>query len=615
MGSEDARTENRPPLPAVFAVVALTIASIGLSARHRITGPDFHRGIQEDELISVQNYTWAGVNSDGTRHQIDRLSDLRDLKAPAPSQLAIGLYASLGRWPEPNNHVVHSLLLNGTLPLVQDRDIGLRLPALMGAVGFAFGVALVCWRCRWHSMAILAGLLAFWHPYVVAYSQEARGYSLMLLLLVAFLLACHRLAGNPASIVTGSALVLIAVAIVENTVNMAVDWVAPCYLLLIAFPRLFDSAATAPASNDSRRKPLLIQGLCIALAGFVFLVDRLPYVYSSSQQYGLPFRTAKEFFELLANSLHYLFSSPALVIFGLLGCAGAALALREKPSRGFVALSCVAVLATVFHFAAARRFAYERNLGFWILPVLLGYACLGQRVINLPRKPWQRLAVGTAVYLGSIAFLLPGVRARVTDSNYESFRDRIHELPSQGETPSVALLGNRVPAPIQLDFPANWLNVLPAGTKPGGNVDLLLVEKGVRVPLGLGSESASQNVPPPDWPQAETLVREEAFSIVRLPCRVAPASAQPPARAILLWYPSFEAVSVSPAAVEDFLAKNKIAYHEIITRYQAKLEVFGQLKCVVAAGTTAGETRRIHETLIEAGRRFGGEALLLVPRE
>ena len=223
-----------PGRRAMLAVVGSTIVILGVSVYHRSHQQSFYRGLETDELITLQNYTWAGVKSDGTRRDLERLSDIQQLGCPSAKKLIIGVYCSLGRWAEPNNHVIYSLISNVALSLFERKDIALRVPALLAALAFAFGVAVVCWRCKWYATTVAAGTMAFWHPYIVEYSQTARGYTLMLFLVVLFLIGCQKAVKNPASISASFALVLISVFIFQNTVNMAADWVIPCYILLIA---------------------------------------------------------------------------------------------------------------------------------------------------------------------------------------------------------------------------------------------------------------------------------------------------------------------------------------------------------------------------------------------
>jgi hypothetical protein len=590
------------------AVLGVTLLLLAVSACYRAGQADFYRGLKTDELITLQNYTWAGVNGDGTRHELARLTDIDGLPRPSSRELLIGLYCSLGRWPEPNNHVMHSLLLNATLATMHQRDLALRLPALLAAVAYAFALAIVCWHCRWYAMCPLIGVLTFWLPYVVTYSQEARGYTLMLLLVVLFLIACELVTRNPTSILFGSCLVLLSVFTFQNLVNMVVDWVIPCFVLLTVAPSLFVPSPTTEQTK-LRRRSLLIQFLCIGLVGFVFFMDRLPYVYSSSQQYGLVFRKISEFVDLFWASLRFLFPAASLAVLALLGVAGLGLAWRERPGRGYVALSTVAVLATLVHFAASRRFAYERNLGFWLVPVLIGYACLGQRLIAWPRTGGRRVAVGVFVYIGTLTCLVMGLQTPVTDASYEVFRTRIHELPEQSEIPSLALLGSGVPEPIRLDFPKRWSEAV-VSAEPGEHADLLLVEKFIPLPLWTARRAGAV----PDWPGAELLVQEGWYSILRLPCIVVRPGTNS-STGIVLWYPSFEAVAVSPDNVLRYLNERKLVYHSISTRYQTKLEVFGRLTVVVAAGVTPDQTQEVLAACREGQRRFGGSIIVLSPRE
>ncbi len=108
---------------------------------------------------------------------------------------------------------------------------------------------------------------------------------------------------------------------------MAVDWVLPAYLLFIAVPGLFgprDSAVDAAV----QRKNLVIQLLVVGLVAATFFMDRLPYLFSSMRQYGVPFRDVAEFPRLALGHLRYLFPTTAWAAFALLGCLGIAEAWR-----------------------------------------------------------------------------------------------------------------------------------------------------------------------------------------------------------------------------------------------------------------------------------------------
>ncbi len=195
-----------PPCRGAKAVMAVITVLLGAAAYDRYYQPSFRRGLDIDELITLQNYTWAGVNGDGSRHRLERLGDVERLGTPSAMRLLIGTYCSLGRWAEPNNHVAYSLLSDVALALTGPKVVAFRLPALIAAAAFALAVAAICWRCRWYATALPTALIAFYHPYVVVFSQSARGYTLMNLLVAASLVAAERALAAPASIAAGAGL-------------------------------------------------------------------------------------------------------------------------------------------------------------------------------------------------------------------------------------------------------------------------------------------------------------------------------------------------------------------------------------------------------------------------
>ena len=208
-----------------------------------------------------------------------------------------------------------------------------------------------------------------------------------------------------------------------------------------------------------------------------------------------------------------------------------------------MALSGCAVLATLLHFAATKRFAYERKLGYGLVPALLGYACLGQRLIAWPR----RVATSggrDAVLLGTIVLMVPGLRGPVTDRAYEAFGPE--STNSRSRRPSsagAARPGDGRTDP--LDFPTGWSDAVILAT-PDTAVDLLLVEKNALF-LWPRSENRPASRAAPGLANAAFVVQEGVYRIVRLPCRVeGPRTGPSEERAAALWYPAFNAVAVSP---------------------------------------------------------------------
>lgn len=579
--------------------------------------PDFQRGLHVDEFRTLQNYTWAGINDDGTRRSLDRLSDIEGLGTPSPRRFLMGIYCSLGRWPEPNNHIIYSALTNVSLAMCNNKIVAFRLPALVCAGAFALAVALVCWRCGWRTMAPATGAIAFWNPYVVHYAQEARGYTVMLSLVMCFLLAAERALRKPRALIPAWLLVILSILLVQNTVNMIIDWVGPCFLMMLIFPGIFDGATTNGRRCGRRRKLLLNQIFCVGCVVVVFFMDRLPYVYTSTQQYGYRVTSPAEFFARLTDVLRFLFPSTPWVGFLILGAVGGMLALRERPGRGYVALSAAAILVTLIHFAAAQRFTYVRNNGYWLIPVLLGYGCLGQRACDAIRKTWSAAAGKAILYGVSVVLAASVMRVSIVDEDYELFRGKVHAL-STTPTPALALYSvysDGVGREIQLDCPENWLHNQPELPETSA-LDLILVRRQPNAIFQPKGDRPGPWKPSSDWPNAEVMVQQGPYSVTRLPCRVArnwPESPTP--TTIALWYPSFESVSLSPERVLEILKQNQLRYYELNARYQAKMEVFGRLACIAVLASTEEESRRLRNVLEEGQKRFGGEVVVLLPHD
>jgi hypothetical protein len=87
----------------------------------------------------------------------------------------------------PNNHVLHTILvklvysMGGDVQAVPPREALLRLPALLAGLAVPFALA---WPIRRSDplLALVIAILTMLHPWLVAFSVEARGYSLLLLL-------------------------------------------------------------------------------------------------------------------------------------------------------------------------------------------------------------------------------------------------------------------------------------------------------------------------------------------------------------------------------------------------------------------------------------------------
>ncbi len=158
------------------------------------------RPLVTDEIQTVINHTWAGIRPSGEQMELNRVSDFYGLPSPTPRQLLMGVYCAAGRWIEPNNHIINSLLTNFSLGFKRD-ELTTRLPALLGGLTFAIAFFWLCASVlKWSWAAPLVALWAWYCPYVLIYSQTARGYSWMLAIQVLMIIQAYRFTRRPTSI-------------------------------------------------------------------------------------------------------------------------------------------------------------------------------------------------------------------------------------------------------------------------------------------------------------------------------------------------------------------------------------------------------------------------------
>ena len=553
--------------PKPWKVMLLALIAVVFVGAVKFRSDDFHRPLGEDELITLRVYTGAGTNGDGTPRDLSRREQLQNLLPLSPTELALGAYASLGRWAEPNNHVVHSAAVNPFIGRIQPIETAVRLPALLAAMAFALALAWLCVVTGRGWGAPVAAALAMVWPYVSWYSMESRGYALMMLLCVLFVLAARWLLARPGSILAGASLTAVSALTVMNLVNLSADWIAPGFLLIFLFPRWIQPDI---ADIKAVRKSLVIVGLATAAILGVFLMDRLPYLVSAMNQYGVPYSGAAGYAAQVVDAEEYLFPTMMWKCSGIAGLIGAIAAAYHRASRGLVALGFGSLVASAIHFAVAGKFPYLRNFGYLLVPMLFGFAVLADFAIGrLPRVTWRWIAL-----VSLTRFITAIVQVELTanpDPNYAHFTQTMSEVTVDG-TPGRVIVERGVMKSLDLYFPQTWEPVeTPFPTT--GTVDLIRVTK-------TGDEYSFQ---------------QQRFNI----------SDTGPA-AWVVWHPPFAVTAVSPDAVLTELkqagAMTAIPYH---SRYQAKLSILSRVTVILAEGSDEDALRAI-------AAKHGGAVVRLV---
>jgi hypothetical protein len=596
-----------------FTMAGCALLVVAVCA-HRAMGPEFVRVIETDELITLQNYTWAGVNPDGSRRELRSVADILQLPRCTPRQFLIGCWCSVGRWTEPNNHIAHSLLVNVSLACCPNTLFAMRLPALVAAGLLALVLAGLCCQLNWTAAAPLAAALALLHPYVVEYSQQSRGYALVLLLAALMCLLLVRLARRPGSTLASLLMTASAIALCATMVNLIVDWVLPFYATAYVAAYAAPQGGSPPPAGAALRRQLNRQLVVVGSVVAAFVCDRLPYLYSSATQYGTPIASVAEGPAALAGLLAYLFPTLPLQLLLLVSASGMVLSCRQAYPRMVMAALLASLVLSAVHFVAALRLPYARGAGYLLLPVFLGAAAVTASAAHAARTARARGLSVASCYLLAIASLGWSQPAMIGDPAVREAAGIAAAQPPPIHEGDLLLLGYGVSEPLLL-----YLRGPPGGA--GRERDLpqqvIVVEK-TPFPLRF------QNDPAPHgdtlfahWPGTASaaigMYRLSRVSAVPRPLDPDDLLTEP---ALVVWFPPLEEVATSPQRVLSALRRSGIPFYEVNERYQAKMDIFSRLKCVVmpvrpgepsdAGGGWPGQFAALRQ-------RFGGRAIVLRP--
>lgn len=585
-----------------------------------LTRPDLQRPFEWDELSTLRYFTWAGVQGDGEPRDLSRLEDIRALERPALREMLIGLYCSVGRWPEPGNHVVNSLLADLALVVFSPPELAIRMPAVLGALVFGF---LLFWLwdrvLLWKRTSLLALMLALSSPFVWSFSRMGRGYTWMLALQVLLLILLLRFAERPRSIWLGSLAVLVSTLSFMNVLTTALYWLMPVYLgFLLVTPDSRGHSGSLHEPYRSRfRRGLVIQLLCLGALGTLFVLDRLPYIYSTSIQAGNAFGSLSGMTGLLGNIFHSLFPTPAWKLVAAVGLAGFLLTPRHSAQRTLAWVGLMAVGLQVTDFLIAGRVPVSRVCALVLPMILLSISGLLERLLRALGPGRARQSVWGLALLATLALVGLTPHTSLEDATATRFMQRLDELPERQDVATVVLRERHVPMPVTLYYPDDWQPVEETVAATGPTRLLLVLRddgsSAEAVALS-GRDFERQLWQPDEWPAHEIAAVGERFRALEILGTTSKLSSTlHPDRALVLWYPAYPSVTVSPRRVLDHLAAHEIRFLPIGIRYQAKLEVFGRLGVVALPADSPAEFDRVRRAVENGLVELGGDAVMFIP--
>jgi hypothetical protein len=575
-------------------VIAVLLALGG----YRLQSPDLCRPFEVDELLTVRYDTWVSVQPSGEQRYLNHIEDYYALEPPEASQLGMGLLCSMTRWPEPNNHVLNSLLINASVALGRRDERWARVPAVLGAVIFAGALYFLCDSfLGWRTAAPLAALWAWFTPYVVHWSQTARGYSWMLALQVLLILLAYCATRTGRSVTLGVIVVALAVFSLMNVVSMAVDWLVPYFLALFFFRPTPQAATEAPTSRSDGawRTYVLVQGLCVAGMGSIFFLDRFASLYSSAQQYGLRFHSTGEFFQLAYQIFDELFPGFWAKAFAVLGVIGV-VALAAKRQFPFLAALIVLVLVVnVLHVALTRTFPYARAAGHWVPFTLIGMAYLAELIIRTYESNVSKvLMVGTFVVL-TLPTIVSSEEKSLEDPGLSQCLKLAEKVKVPPDCHCYLPIRTGTDYILSMYCPRDWRRVDVVA--PGMKLEVIFVDE--------------------EHPPVEALPGLGRERFYHLMCYSGETKSlghggDVPPNAWVFWYPEFTRLGLNAKAQHAYVTDSGLLALPQHARYQVKFAISSHLQCYLFIPGREAEARDIAEVVREGLRRFGGRAVVFV---
>ena len=541
------------------------------SGYQRYTNRYFERPLEEDERITLQEYTWAGIQADGNRNELRTHQQIASVTGLSLRRFLLGCWVSVGRWTEPNNHIVHSLMVNPSLLLTRNSLRAIRIPALLSAIAFSVCCAAWCIKSGWILSAPLATIISFYHPYIVKYSQTSRGYCLMLFLcLLTLMLSYTMVKSTPKKVLWIAATTMTAsmIALFLTIVSMIVDWIVP-----ISIAMGVDILKNQKLNKEARAmhlSRLVTPFLFVGYTVFLFACDRLPQLVSSAAQYGVPFQGWKGFLNVLSNFSNYLAPTTGWSILFAMGLFGLFLMMRSDRNRLtswiFIAVSVVSLC----HFVATRKFPYERNMGYLLIPVIFGFAQTFSSLFQWTRSSLDRICLyvcGGVLVLFSIG---PSGWTKEDNSTYTEMR----ALLRNGEVSSgdLILVGRGA---TELSLFLNWQE-----NKNPEQKRLWILQLRKFASLFQGPDQGVV-----DRVTGE-LLGEPTFRNASFDCWMKEIKEVPDAQStkgpkIAVWSIPMEIVTVSPDPILKQLRQSNLIFFGVNKRYQAKMSIYSRLDQVV----------------------------------
>jgi hypothetical protein len=402
-----------------------------------------------------------------------------------------------------------------------------------------------------------------------------------------------------------------AMASLANIVTSAVLWIAPAYAaVLMVKPDVVDS------DRRDWRRNLTIQMLAVGAVGFIFLVDRLPAVFSSTQQYGTGVSSLRESLAGLINFLRFLFPVPIWSAVAAIGAVGLAAMSWQSGLRWLAAIGLAVVAVDGAYLLQVARLPYPRVMFHLIPVVLLG---VGYAITRLS----DRAGAGS-VWPGAVATLVALMVVRLAQPVHAAYDDQMRSLVQRtlssyapNDPPTYPVIGPGVDAPaLGHQLPEKWLDTdmrIPDGVPLQLAVFVRQTDDWKMEVLS--RPGAPHRWYPATWAPADAKASSDIgyrLMLVRGDTYAWPVRSSTVPRRVVFWYPDADRLNASPSTATAIIAASNLRYFEIQKRRTIKVNLYGTLFAVAVITESPQEVASADEAIGAAIAKFGGTAVAFI---
>jgi hypothetical protein len=267
-------------------------------------------------------------------------------------------------------------------------------------------------------------------------------------------------------------------------------------------------------------------------------------------------------------------------------------------------MSVAVVVFSLLHFAGTHRYPYDRVLGYFLIPALLGMAFLVDLVWR--RIPSTRIRIATAIILPAVAAVAaPSILPPIGVTGLESFLTELKGQPASANQWTIPLLGSGVAVGVRWYVPSDWKS--PSVLTSGHEAQVCMLLRGRR---GISVTSGEKSL---DWlPSTAAGESSTPFRLVRLVGQTKELTHHGATRALVFWYPDYLRLGLDAHGQLELAKASGLKFQRVTTRQRIKMDLFGRLFSLIFIADSEKEYETAVKTVEEGIARHGGSGVVFV---